>query len=145
MVVVVVVVAETGSGPDGALLLQADTRRRAPGHDVARRNRRVASLQNTRIVKSAMSERCLSGRALATVVPIASSTLAEGFGERPLASVDFWKADRRFVSTAGGRVIAPKRRSRESPQEVRSDSKGAWASPGVLWRVEREASYRFVN
>jgi hypothetical protein len=58
MVVVVVVVAETGSGPDGALLLHADTRRRAPGHDAARRNRRVASLLNTRIVKSL---RCRNG------------------------------------------------------------------------------------
>ena len=101
MVVVVVVVAETGSGPDGALLLQADARRRAPGHDAARQNRRVASLLNTRIVQSL---RCRNGYLSVRVGHWQLSCLShqahwlEGFGERPLASVDFWKADRRFVS-----------------------------------------------
>jgi hypothetical protein len=57
-VMVVVVVEETCSGPDGALLLHADTRRRAPGHDAARQNRRVVGVLNTRIVQSL---RCRNG------------------------------------------------------------------------------------
>ena len=57
-VMAIVVVDETWSGPDGALLLHADTSRRAPGHDAARQNRRVASALNTRIVQSL---RCRNG------------------------------------------------------------------------------------
>ena len=86
----VVVGDDTGSGPDGVSLLQADTKKRAPSHGATNQIGRVAGfLERGRRATSAISKRacpfvsvtwqlsCLTERAV-----IGLEGLASGIGQR---------------------------------------------------------------